>query len=592
MNTPPTLPRPIYAQKLFPTCIWSCMKVIPGDDCWPSGETWEAFNDAIDGSLVKTQPVAQSCYSPDKDLKQCAVVNKMWSDQDFQTAKSIGRVYPYNITCAPVDYEAGAEPTSCILGSLPVYAVNVTKKEHISESLEFAKDHNIRLAVSGTGHDLLGRGDGFGSLEIWLRYYRNSINFQETFESATSCTKSGWKGSAIDIDGVWQWRDVYKIAKANNVIVVGGGSTGPGAIGGWASGGGHGPATRNYGLGADQILEAQVMLANGDIVTANHCENVDLFRAMRGGGPGYGITLSATVKAYPNVDVVTVHKLAFAPLNETPENEDLLDAVAVLLRALPDLGDAGYAGYGYWFREFPGPFIGDAHSGYTHGFWTIGKDQAAAEEAWAPVMGKLSEFQDKLFISSTFSTYDDYWSFYDAESGLYDPAGDTAILTSRLINRSALSDSDKLRDTITTISGEPGQVVSNVILLVSGGQVFKDKEDTTSGLLPAWRDSHFAIVSGSGLASKTATLEERKQANDATTYVRGAALKELAPNTGGYVNEGDRHDPEWIKTFYGSQYLKHLETKDKYDPERLFYCPTCVGSEAFVDRPDGPLCRV
>ena len=86
------------------------------------------------------------------------------------------------------------------------------------------------------------------------------------------------------------------------------------------------------------------MLADGKIVTVNHCENVDLFRAMRGGGPGYGITLSSTVKAHPDVDVVTVHQLAIAPLEETPENADLLDAVAVLLKSLPDLGDAGYAG--------------------------------------------------------------------------------------------------------------------------------------------------------------------------------------------------------------------------------------------------------
>ena len=271
---------------------------------------------------------------------------------------------------------------------------------------------------------------------------------------------------------------------------------------------------------------------------------------------------------------------------DTLGKTSLLDILLPLYLLTP------YSRYGYWFREFPGPFVGDAHSGYTHGFWTIGKDQKTAEKAWEPVKKKLSKFENRLFISSTFKTYDGYWSFYDAESGLYDPAGDTAILTSRLIDRKALSDSEKLRDKITTISGEPGQVVSNVILLVSGGQVFEDKKDKTSGLLPAWRNSHFAIVSGSGLASKTATFEERRAANDATTYIRGKALKELAPHTGGYMNEGDRHDPEWKKTFYGCHYKKHLRTKEKYDPERLFYCPTCVGSEAFVDRPDGALCRV
>lgn len=58
------------------------------------------------------------------------------------------------------------------------------------------------------------------------------------------------------------------------------------------------------------------------------------------------------------------------------------------------------------------------------------------------------------------------------------------------------------------------------------------------------------------------------------------------------MNEGDRNDPDYIKTFYGSNYPSHLAAKNKYDPQDVFYCPTCVGSEAFSERPDGPLCRV
>ncbi len=80
--------------------------------------------------------------------------------------------------------------------------------------------------------------------------------------------------------------------------------------------------------------------------------------------------------------------------------------------------------------------------------------------------------------------------------------------------------------------------------------------------------------------------------NDDITFVAGAATKKLAPNTGGYMNEGDRNDPEYIQTFYGANYKSHLALKHKYDPQHVFYCPTCVGAEAFIDNPDGPLCRV
>ncbi|KAF5486026.1 FAD-linked oxidoreductase hmp9 [Colletotrichum fructicola] len=566
-------------------------KCAPGDECWPAESVWKEFDTDLGGKLVETQPIAQSCYDgPAKDLEACAHVAEMWSDQDFQTSNPIGRPYPYNITCAPVDYAAGQVPTKCSLGPLPTYAVNATTRDHISSAIGFARQHSIRLVVASTGHDLLGRSDGYGSLEIWLRHYRNTIDFQDTYVPGRCCSKSGWHGSALHIDGAYQWRDVYKVAKANNVIAVGGGAVSPGAIGGWPSGGGHGPATRNYGLGADQILDAEIMLADGRIIVASHCEHTDLFRALRGGGPGYGIVLSMTIKAHPNVDAVTAHKLAIAPLQQTANNSDLLDAVAVLLQSYPDLNDAGFAGYAFWFRNFPTIFVGNATSGYSHGFWTIGKTREEADAGFAPVREALGKFTDRLFISESFASYDDYWSFYEAESGLYDPTGDTSILTSRMIDRSAVEDYTHVREAVEVLSGKPEEFASNVVLLVSGGQVFEDAKDATSGLHPAWRNSSYALITGRGI-SKIASNSQRKAVQDDITYVKGAAGKRLAPTTGGYMNEGDRHDPDYVETFYGANYNQHLAAKKKYDPFNVFYCPTCVGSEAFVELPDGPLCK-
>ncbi|KAF6789394.1 FAD-linked oxidoreductase-like protein 13 [Colletotrichum sojae] len=565
---------------------------VPGDKCWPSACSWSALDARLGGKLVKTAPVAQSCYDgPALDLDECAFVTKMWSDQDYQASHPIGRPYPYNITCAPVDYAAGQEPTTCSLGSSPVYAINATTRADIREGLAFAREHNVRLVVASTGHDLMGRSDGYGSLEIWLRHYRNTIDFQETYASVDGCTASNWYGGAIRIDGAYQWRDVYEIAKANDVIAVGGGAISPGANGGWPSGGGHGPATRNYGLGADQILEAEVMLADGSVVVAGHCANTDLFKALRGGGPGYGIVLSTTIKTHPNVNVVTAHKLTIAPLSQTANNSDLLDAVSLLLRSYPDLNDAGFAGYGFWFRNFPTTFVGNATSGYTHGFWTIGKTQEQADSGFSPVRSALAEFSNRLVIHESFAAYHDYWSFYEAESGLYDPAGDTSIITSRMIDRSAVAEADRVREAVEVLSGKPEEYASNVVLLVSGGRVFEDAKDATSGLHPAWRSCSFVIITGRGIP-KTTSIAERNHVQHDVTFVKGAASKILAPTTGGYMNEGDRNDPEYIDAFYGSQYTHHLSTKQKYDPTGLFYCPTCVGAERFTETPRGALCRI
>ncbi|WP_423776854.1 FAD-binding protein [Bacillus velezensis] len=85
---------------------------------------------------------------------------------------------------------------------------------------------------------------------------------------------------------------------------------------GWFQGGGHSPASRDYGLGADQILEAEVVLANGEIITANSCHNQDIYFAIRGGGGGtYGVVVSTIIKAYPTTSI-SAQTLAVAPLTD------------------------------------------------------------------------------------------------------------------------------------------------------------------------------------------------------------------------------------------------------------------------------------
>lgn len=515
----------------------------------------------------------------------------MWPDQDFQTENPIGRPLPYNITCPPV--EAGQSPTRCLMGQSPTYAVNVTTRRHIADTLAFAQRNNIRLTVASTGHDMLGRSDGYGSLEIWLRYYRHNITFQPQFVSASACTpaKANWTGNAIRIDGAWQWRDVHVIAKKNNVVVVSGGSISPGATGGWPSGGGHGPATRTYGLGADQILEADVMLADGRVVTANACENTDLYRALRGGGPGYGVVLGTTIKAHPNVKTVQVNRLTIAPKKTTPKNAQLLDAVAVVLQSIPQLNNAGYAGYGNWYRNSKTVLYFNATSGYRHNFWIMDKSLDEAKAAFAPLQKALAKFEDDLIVDIQYASYTDYWSFYDKELGLYDPAGITWAMSSRLFDRPALENAAGVREYVEVTSGKPEEYVGNSVLVVSGGQVFKDAADKNSGLHPAWRTSPLLIVTFRN-PEKTISNADRQALNHDMTFVKGGAGKKLAPNTGGYMNEGDVNDPEFQATFYGANYKSHLAVKNKYDPKRVFYCRSCVGSESFVDNPDGALCRV
>jgi hypothetical protein len=560
----------------------------PTDSCWPTATQWSSLNSTVAGNLIATTPIAISCYpGAAADPATCASVDAQWSTAAFQSNNPVGLSYPVNETCPPINATAGQTPGSCTIGTNPRYAVNATSVAYISAAIKFATKYNIRLVIKDTGHDILGRSDGYGSLEIWIRHLRTGVKFQKA--NTCGCSSSSWSGSTFVIGGGYTWSDVYPIAQANNVVVVGGGTPSVGCLGGWMQGGGHGPASRQYGLGADQLLEATVVLSDGSVVTANACQNQDIYFAIRGGGGGtYGVVTSATVKAHPNVNVSVQH-VAIAPL--TSNTSSLLDAITVLFGAYPSLNDQGYAGYGEWTIASPTPLFANFYAGYVHGFYTMNSTVAATTAAFAPTLAKLNAFNSSLFISVSYVSYPDYWSFYYAESGVEPPVGTSAALGSRLFSKADVTnDPTGLRAMIGVIAGTPDQYTSNDFELVSGGQVFKDASDPYSGLNPAWRISYFNNIVARGWAPGSSQATINGVFND-ITYTKVAAMQKQAPETGTYMNEADRFDPNYEVDFYGTHYSKLYAIKTARDPKGIFYCPTCVGSDLWAPDSTGRLCH-
>ena len=305
-------------------------------------------------------------------------------------------------------------------------------------------------------------------------------------------------------------------------------------------GGGHGPASHQYGLGADQVLEATVVLANGSIVTASPCKHPDLFFAIRGGGGGtYGVVVSSKIKAHPNNNVVAQH-VAIAPL--TANNSALFDAIATIWGAFPDLNDAGYAGYGQWAVDFPVPLFANVTTGFVHGIYVFGKSLQDAQAAFASTAEKLKPLNGtSLFVSVSYVSYPGYWDFYQHESGVEPPVGYPGVLGSRLFDRAALTGNPTgLKKMLKTIAGTPGQAVSNNFELVSGGQVFKDASDPYSGVNPAWRTSYMNNIVALALPPLSNDTVIAAGYND-ITYTKVPAMAAQAPNTGVYMNEVSSH---------------------------------------------------
>ncbi|KAH7303071.1 hypothetical protein B0I35DRAFT_415412 [Stachybotrys elegans] len=92
-----------------------------------------------------------------------------------------------NNTCTP--YES-VNPSSCTLGNLAEYSINVTSAADAIAGVKFARTHRIRLVVKNTGHDYLGRSTGQGALSLWTHNLQDSA----LIENHTSST---WNGAAL-----------------------------------------------------------------------------------------------------------------------------------------------------------------------------------------------------------------------------------------------------------------------------------------------------------------------------------------------------------------------------------------------------------
>ena len=564
-------------------------RCVPTEACWPSSATWSRLNRTVIGQLILNEPVALPCYpGPAQDASQCADIDFNYSNNSFQQLFPVGYSYPIEQTCPPVNASAGETPTgSCTLGNAPVYTVNATTVEHVKSGLAFATEHNLRLVIRDTGHDILGRSTGYGSLQIWIKYLRSGITYHPSYHQEGGT----WNGSALTIGGGYVWGEVYDLAADEGVIVVGGGNPTVGCLGGWMQGGGHGYAAHDFGLGADNVLSAQVVLASGEVVTASPAEHSDLFFAIRGGGPGaYGIVIETTVKTYPTRPVIA-QTMAFAPLGNA---SDFLDAIADVYQAYPALSQAGWTGYGQWATSSQAALFANSTIAYAHTMANFRlPEDTASDKANAALEKLIARNGTSLLVYISYETMPTYAAFFDKYKGPAPPAGSLGSTTGHFLDEPALlANRTALLSTLRITAGATDEYTTNVVEIFGApyGQIAKDGEDCHSGVFPGWRQmiTHHILARGWSQDTPSATVEAIQHDVE---FVKAAALKRLAPNAGGYMNEGNRLNPDWKGDWYGSNYPKLEKIKNKYDPDDLFYCPTCVGSDRYEVAQDGQLCR-
>jgi FAD/FMN-containing dehydrogenase len=153
----------------------------------------------------------------------------------------------------------------------------------VRTAVDFARDHGLLLAVRGGGHN----GGGLGTCDDGLVLDLGLMKGVRVDADARTVRAEG---------GCVQGDVSHAAAAFGLAVPVGVVSTT--GIGGLTLGGGHGYLTRKYGLTIDNLLEADVVLADGRLVTASADRNADLFWALRGGGGNFGVVTTFEFRAH------------------------------------------------------------------------------------------------------------------------------------------------------------------------------------------------------------------------------------------------------------------------------------------------------
>ena len=161
-------------------------------------------------------------------------------------------------------------------------------------SISRAKTH-LRLVVKGGGHSYQGTSNSADSLLIWTRAM-NSIVLHDAFV-AQGCAGKQAPQPAVTVGAGAIWMQVYDaVTTQAGRYVQGGGCTTVG-VAGLIQSGGFGSFSKNYGLAAAGLLEAEIVTADGAVRIANACTNPDLFWALKGGGGGsFGVVTKLTLR--------------------------------------------------------------------------------------------------------------------------------------------------------------------------------------------------------------------------------------------------------------------------------------------------------
>ncbi len=425
-------------------------------------------------------------------------------------------------------YEQARRVYNAMIDKRPTVVVRCVDAGDVMAALKAARKEGLAVAIRGGGHSVPGFGTADDALVVDLSRM-NGIRVDPSSRTARA-------------EGGCTWGDLnhatYGFASA-----IPGGIISTTGIAGLTLGGGFGYLSRGAGLSLDNLISADVVLADGSFVKASEEENPELFWAIRGGGGNFGLVTSFKYRISDVKDVVG-----------GPMFFEVKDAPAVMRAYDKYITDAPrqLGAFFAWQIAPPLPFIPQNRHGDTFCAmvvcWTGPPNQASKAIAplreAAPVVAEFVQPMPLPTLNSLFDTLlppglQHYWK----------------AVFARDLSDGAIEAHMKFGPKVPVVN-------STTHIYSINGAVHDVAPDATAF---GHRDAKYAVVIA-GMWPDPAQNEKNIQ------WVRDY-YKALAPHSeeGGYINFAAGDDMNRVAANFGRNYGRLQAAKRKYDPENVFH---------------------
>ena len=403
----------------------------------------------------------------------------------------------------------------------PLVIVYCQENQDVIQAIKWAKQYGVPFRIRSGTHHYEGYSTGDQLLVIDVSCM-NRIELNET---------------TVKVQGGVRNRELYEAVCGAGYPFPGGGCPTVG-VAGYTLGGGWGYSSRLFGLGCDQLIEAEVITAEGQLIVANANQHEDLFWALRGSGGGnFGVVTSLTYRLPEKIEMATL-------INIDYEHVGFAKVVDVALR------------YQRFFKNL------DRRLNLKMAMYNS-ETKGKGVKLTGLFYGSKEEAQDLLSLFQDATDFDFYYmTVLQANREIQDSHPEFEMYRSggRFIHRDYSA--DELLTMLDLIDERAqGSLYTAITFYGLGGAIADVEKDETAfyyrdasfilGFQSVWEDPKYRAINNEWVLERFNVL---------ATYTRGS-----------FINFPIVQPGDYEKNYYGDNLEALKAVKRKYDPEGIFH---------------------